>query len=333
MTKRKRAGLAAAGGVLLAVLIGVAVCSQRGREEEISASGTVEATEIELGFQVPGRIERVAVREGDRVEAGQELAWLDRRELEARVRSARAQLAAARARLAELEEGFRPEEVEQARANLAAASQRLEDARRSLERSKRLFEGGAISREQLDREETAFAVAEAQYRAAKEQLDLMERGPRIQIIEAQRAAVRQAEATVAQAEAALEGAVIKSPISGVVSVQQRHPGEVVAAGVPVLTVIDPDDRWVRIYVRGDQVGRVSLGQEAEIRADAYPDRVYRGRVVYIADEAEFTPRNVQTREDRVRLVYRMKVAVVGDSSYDLKPGLPADVRLVALQRR
>ncbi len=332
MTKRKRAGLAAVGGALLAVLIGVAVCSQRGRDEEVFASGTVEATEIQLGFQVPGRIERVVVREGDRVEAGQELAWLDRRELEARLRSTRAQLAAARARLAELEEGFRAEEVAQARASLAAASQRLEDAKRSRERARRLFEGGAISREQLDREETAFAVVEAQYQTAKEQLELMERGPRLQTIEAQRAVVRQAEAAVAQAEAALEGAVIEAPISGLVSVQHRYPGEVVGAGVPVLTVINPNDRWVRIYVRGDQVGRVALGQEAEIRADAYADRVYGGRVVYVADEAEFTPRNVQTRDERVKLVYRVKVAVLGDSAYDLKPGLPADVRLVSSRR-
>lgn len=328
MTKKQSAGLAAVGGALLAVLIGVAVCSHRGTEAELWASGTVEATEVAMGFQVPGRIERVAVREGDRVEAGQELAWLDRRELEARLRAAQAQLAAARARLAELEEGFRPEEVAQARANLAAATQRLEDAKRSLERSRRLFEGGAISREQLDREETAFAVVESQYQTAKEQLDLLERGPRFQTIEAQRAAVGQAEAAVAQAEAVLEGAVIKAPISGLISVQHRYPGEVVPAGAPVLTLIDPGDRWVRIYLRGDQLGRIALGQEAEIRADAYPDRVYRGKVVYLADEAEFTPRNVQTREERVKLVYRVKIAVVGDSSYDLKPGLPADVRLV-----
>jgi HlyD family secretion protein len=103
---------------------------------------------------------------------------------------------------------------------------------------------------------------------------------------------------------------------------------VVPAGVPILTLIDPFDRWVRIYVPGDEVGRVVLGQGAEIRADAYPDRVYRGKVVYIADEAEFTPRNVQTRKERVKVVYRVKVAVAGDSSYDLKPGLPADVRLI-----
>jgi HlyD family secretion protein len=332
MTGRTRVVLGAAAGALVAVLVGVAVGKGRGSVEEVSASGTVEATEIDLGFQVPGRLERIMVREGDRVEAGQRLAWLDGRELEARLSAARAQLAAARARLAELEEGFRPEEVAQARANLAAAGQRLEDARRRLERSRRLFEGGAISREALDSEETALAVLEAQYRTAKEQLDLLERGPRFQTIEAQRAVVRQAEAAVAQAEAALEGAVIAAPISGVVAVQHRRPGEVVGAGVPVLTLLDPDDRWVRIYVPGDRVGRVVLGREAEIRADAYPDRVYRGKVVYIADEAEFTPRNVQTREERVKLVYRVKVAVIGDSAYHLKPGLPADVRLVSPSR-
>jgi HlyD family secretion protein len=101
----------------------------------------------------------------------------------------------------------------------------------------------------------------------------------------------------------------------------------VPTGAPVLTLANPDDRWVRIYVRGDEVGRVALGERAAITADAYPDRTYDGEVIFIASEAEFTPRNVQTTAERVKLVYRVKVRVIGDTALDLKPGLPADVRL------
>jgi HlyD family secretion protein len=112
-------------------------------------------------------------------------------------------------------------------------------------------------------------------------------------------------------------------------VKDREPGETVGAGAPVLTVMNLEDRWVRIYIREDRVGAVHLGQEAIITADTYPDKTYRGTVAFIASQAEFTPRNVQTTEERVKLVYAVKVRITQDSTYDLKPGIPADVRLQA----
>ncbi len=300
--------------------------------QAIEASGTVETTEADLGFQLPGRIERIAVREGDTVEYGAELAWLDRAELVARRRAARAAVDAARALLTELQRGFRPEEVAQGRAALRAAEQRQSDARRDLERTRNLFDGGAVSRELLDKHETAFEVATATYESADEALRILLTGPRQERIAAQRAALAQAEAAVEQIDAGLEYAVIRAPFSGIVSLRHREPGESVAAGAPVLSVMNPEDRWVRIYVREDQVGNLKLGQAAEITADADPERVYEGKVVFIANEAEFTPRNVQTTEERVKLVYRVKVQIIGDPGIDLKPGLAADVRLDAESR-
>ncbi|HEY8468475.1 MAG TPA: HlyD family efflux transporter periplasmic adaptor subunit [Longimicrobiales bacterium] len=294
----------------------------------LEASGTVEATEADLGFQAGGRIAEVLVREGDRVEAGALLARLDDAELVARLAAAEAQLEVARQALRELERGARPEELRQAEAAEAAARQRMEEAQRLAARTRTLYEGGAVSAEELERAETAHEVAAAQHRQAAEQLALVRSGARPERVDAQRAAVRQAEAAVAQAEAMLANARIHAPFSGIVTVRHRHPGEAVSPGAPVLTLMDPADRWVRIYVREDRVGRVSLGQRAEIRADAYPDRRYDGRVVFIAGEAEFTPRNVQTAEERVKLVYAVKVAIEGDSALELKPGLPADVRLL-----
>ena len=95
-----------------------------------------------------------------------------------------------------------------------------------------------------------------------------------------------------------------------------------------MTLLDPDDRWVRIYVREDAVGRVQLGLAAEIRSDTYPERVYQGEVIFIGAEAEFTPRNVQTTEERTKLVYPVKVRITGDPNFELKPGIPADVTIV-----
>jgi HlyD family secretion protein len=120
---------------------------------------------------------------------------------------------------------------------------------------------------------------------------------------------------------------LTSAFDGVVTVRHAEPGEVVGPGTPVLTVTNLDDRWVRIFVREDRLGAVHRGQPARITADTYPGKSYAGSVTYIASEAEFTPKTVQTSEERVRLVYALKVRITGDPDHELKPGLPADVRL------
>jgi HlyD family secretion protein len=157
-------------------------------------------------------------------------------------------------------------------------------------------------------------------------------GARSEVIDAQRALVAQAEAGLAQAEAALDDAVVRAPFGGVVTIRHRDPGETVSPGAPVVTVMDPADRWVLIYVREDAIGRVSVGQAASIGSDTWPDRDYEGRVTFIASEAEFTPATVQTDEERVKLVYQVKVQVTGDPDGDLKVGTPADVRLLDSDR-
>jgi HlyD family secretion protein len=121
--------------------------------------------------------------------------------------------------------------------------------------------------------------------------------------------------------------VIRAPFAGVVTVRHHEPGEIVPAGSAVLSLMNRDDRWVRIYVSEARVGAVRTGQKAEITCDTFPGRHYDGEVIYISSEAEFTPKNVQTQEERVKLVYAVKVRVTGDPGFDLKPGMPADVRL------
>jgi HlyD family secretion protein len=252
---------------------------------------------------------------------------LDQEELLARKRAAEAQLDAARALLGEMITGSRPEEIAEGRAALRGAEERLTDAQRDLARTRRLFDGGAVSREMMDKAETAAQVAESAVDQARERVRILEEGPRQERVAAQRAAVAQADAAVAQVDAALSNSVVTIPFPGVVTLRHREPGETVSPGVPVLTVMDLEDRWVRIYVREDRIGEVRLGQQATITADTYPDRSYRGEVIFISSEAEFTPRNVQTTEERVKLVYAVKVRIAEDPSYDLKAGIPADVLL------
>ncbi len=311
----------------LAIVVRLTLLDRGEAGEVLAASGTVEATEAHLGFRIAGRIDAISVREADRVSGEDVLSSLDRMELLARRRAAEAQVASARARLEELAVGFRSEEIAQARASLRAAELRLAEAGRYLERTRVLFEGGAVSQQELDDWQTALDVAQAEVARQGESLRLLESGSRPERIAAQRAALAGAEAAVDEAEALLDYAVITAPFSGLITVRHREPGEIVAAGAPVLTLMNPQDRWVRVYVRADRVGRIAIGQAATITSDAYDDRTYGGRVIFIASEAEYTPRTVQTTEERVKLVYEVRVRIEVDPTFDLKPGLAADVRL------
>lgn len=327
MSKTQRVILGAAVLIVLIIVLRLTVFANGNDGNVILASGTVEATEADLGFQVPGRIESIAVREGDRVDTSTILAALDRAELNARLEMALASVAAAQAALSEAQTGFRTEEIAQGRAAMRAADDRLANARRDLERAERLFEGGAVSQQALDHQETAFQLAEADREAAAERLRILETGPRAERIAVQRAQLAGAEAQVRQIEATLDNAIVRAPFPGTVSIRHREPGEIIQPGLPVVSVLNQDDRWIRIYVREDEVGRISVGQDATITADSYPERTYTGTVVFISSEAEFTPRNVQTTEERVKLVYRAKVQITEDPTFDLKPGLAADVQI------
>jgi HlyD family secretion protein len=277
MNKKKRVLLVAGAVVVILTLLLVTRFLRHPERNGLTASGTVEATDALLAFQVPGLIDAVSAREGDKVKRGEELARLDRRETRARLAQARAQLKVTEARLSE--------------------------AQRDLDRSAKLLAGGAIGQEAFDKAQLVYNVANSD-RA-------------------------QARAAVQVIEAVLANMVIRSSFDGVVAVRHHEPGETVPAGSPVLTVLNPDDRWVRIYIPENRIGAVHLGQKAVITTDTYPDRRYAGQVTYIASQAEFTPRNVQTTEERVKLVYAVKVRIVDDTKFELKPGIPADVRLEA----
>jgi HlyD family secretion protein len=301
------------------------------RSDALEVSGTIEATEAALAFPLAGRIQDVLVMEGDRVVRGEVLATADRAEIEAQMRSAEAQAAAATARLRELQAGFRSEEVAQGEAAVRAAVQRADGASREAARAERLYDGGAISVRQRDQAATALEVARADLDAADERLGLLRAGARTEQIAAQRAAVQHAEALVAQLVAVLDRAVIRAPFDGTVAIRHREPGETIAPGVPVVTLRSLAERWVRVYVPEADFGRLEIGTGAEIRADPFPNQVFRGSVTFMADAAEFTPRTIQTPDERVKLVFRVKVRIAGDSLRLLKPGLPADVRLLLTQ--
>jgi HlyD family secretion protein len=314
--------------VLLVILVTAFVMLRRnGNTGPFEGSGTVEATESELGFTAAGRIDMVAVVEGDTVARGAELARLDQSELAARRDQAAATAASAEASLLELQRGSRPEELRQAEAAAQGAEFDAKTAERSAVRARELHAKQVLSDQELDQAENALGLARTREVQTREALRLAKAGPRKERVDAARANAAAANATVRALDATIANTVIHAPFPGVITVRQHHPGEIVQPGAPVLTLLDRTDRWVKVYVPETRIGSVHVGQAAHITTDTFPGRRYPGRVSYVSSEAEFTPKTVQTREERVKLVYAVKVRIEGDPSYELKPGMPADVGL------
>ncbi len=320
-----------AGGILYAVFRG-------GNDRDvIRVSGNIEATDVQLSFKIPGRLQSRQVGEGDRVEKGRLVAELDRSDEEVSVEQARSNVNYARSVLQELEKGSRTQEVEaaraelkRARAGLETAQARLELARSDLERFSRLEEQGGISFRDLEEYRTGYAVAlsaygeaDARVRAARQQLSLVEEGPRKEKIEQAASQLESAEKALKKAELYLSYTTLHAPMDAVVLSTASEAGEYLNPGTPVMTIADLEHPWLRAYVGETDLGRISLNQEVEVTTDTYPGRVYRGRISFISSEAEFTPRSVQTEEERVNLVYRIKIALQNPNQ-ELKPGMPAD---------
>lgn len=342
--------------VLLAALAawgGTTYLARRSAGGAVEGSGTIEAEQVTVASKVPGRIERIAAGEGDVVAAGAILVTVEGRELAAQADQVRAALDVARARrqqaqaaldLAERQMAATVRQAEAvlstARANAAAAKAQLDRATGDLARLEPLYKEGAIGAQQIDAARTARDAATAQHEAARLMVQQAEAAlqnaraaeavvaQRRADIAAARAQVAQAEATVRLLQAQVDSLTITSPITGVVLAKHASAGEVVGAGTPILTVGNLDEVWIRLFVPLPHLGRVDLGQQARVTTDALPGRVFNGAVTEISQQAEFTPRNVQTKEERVKLVYAVKVTLP-NPDHALKPGMPADAVLVA----
>ncbi len=290
----------------------------------------------------------VAMRDADMQAAKAYLAELEAGSRPQEIAASKAAMLKAEHALADLEAGSRPQEIISAEASLNAAAAQKSQAQSDYAREKQLFEKKMVSSEEYDAARTALDVANQRYREALERLslvkegsrkqqidearealnqakaqyDLMLAGPREETKEQARAKVKQAEAALKLAQTQLSYATIYSPLTGVVLSKNIEPGEYVAPGTPVVTVGDLVNVWLRGYIPQADEWRVKVGQKAIITIDT-PGKEYSGRVSFIAKEAEFTPKNVQTQQERVKLVYRIKIDIT-NPSMELKPGMPAD---------
>lgn len=356
----------------------------------IRISGNIELTQVDLSFKMPGRLVELNVDEGDAVKTGLVVARTDTQELEqqlhrerAGVESAesaltqlrtgiqyqkatiegdvalkRADLVNAEARLQEMLNGSRPQELESARAAAAEAATQNQHAQLDWQRAQTLYKNDDISTAQRDQFKTKAEATAAALKRAQEQLALVKEGPRKEQIEQQRAVVARARAALQLAEAnridlkrreeevsmrtadiqraraqtgvldvQLNDRVLVAPVGGVVLSKSAEMGEILAAGATVVTLGDIDHPWVRGYVSESDLGRVKLGMPAAVTTDSYPGKEYKGKVTFVSSEAEFTPKQIQTTEERQKLVYRVKVEVE-NPNHELKSNMPVDARIV-----
>ena len=270
-----------------------------------------------------------------------------------------AEIAQAQANLDRLLAGARPRELQASRAALEDGRAQANVARLDWDRAQTLIKNEDISRAQHDQIRARFESAAANVKRLEETLGLLTEGARQEDIDAARAQVERARAArklteatrldierkqsdvqgrriereramraVAVIDSQLDDAAAYSPIDGVVLVKSADPGEVLAAGTSVVTIGDMDHPWLRGYIPQDALGRVKIGQEVKVTSDSYPGKVYRGRVAFIASQAEFTPKQIQTKDERVKLVYRIKVDVENPGR-ELKNNMPVDAELTA----
>jgi len=315
----------------------------------IQANGRIEGDPITVASKVAGKIATIEVREGDAVKAGQLLVRLDDAQARAQVDQAAAAVGALESQLASAKVGLDllrkelPLTVDAARAGArraqavaAMAETNVQQAQREAARLRDLVVKNFVTSQQSEQAQLALDAAVSELTAAREalvqsqkQLALAELGgDRIRAKEAEflavQAQVRQAKATLAEAESLLADLTIHAPAAGVVLVRAREPGEVVSAGAPMLDVVDLDQLYLKVYVAEVHIGKLRQGLPARIYTDAFPDQPFEATVRYISSRAEFTPKEVQTPDERVKLVYAVKLYLSANPDHRLTPGLPAD---------
>ncbi|HSR36867.1 MAG TPA: HlyD family efflux transporter periplasmic adaptor subunit [Desulfurivibrionaceae bacterium] len=308
------------------VIIATVVVSGCGKAENgpIKLTGTVETTTVAVSFKVPGRLKERLVDEGQQIKAGQIVARLEDDELKDERRLRAADQLAAQAALADLKAGSRKEEIAATAATLARLRAEADRASQDAVRAEALFKKEVIPRKELDVARAARDAAAAAVREGEERLQLAKIGPRPDAVKQAQARLEAAGAARSLADTRLSQSVLAAPQSGTVLAKHAEPGELLAAGSPVITVGRLDEVWVRAFLPETQLGRIKLGQKATVTNDTWKGREYQGSVSFIASEAEFTPRNVQTEAERVKLVYRIKITIK-NPAMELKPGMPVDL--------
>jgi HlyD family secretion protein len=305
---------------MISVIILLSGCGFKNGKPD--GSGTIECTQVDIAAEVPGKIVALIPQEGDYVKQGEVVARLDPRDYELKRNEARAAVAVARAQLELLKAGSRKEDIERAREQVGEAKAVAESSAADLRRITSVYQSGTATQKQMDDARAQADRSKAILAAAGQNLIKLEKGNREEEIRLAETQVAQAESRLALAEKSVTDCVITSLVNGVVTTRIHEEGEFVPVGAPLITISRLDEVWLAVYVPETALGDVKIGQEARVKIDGRPD-FFEGRITYISPTAEFTPRNVQTPDERTKLVYRVKITLDNKEGI-FKPGLPAD---------
>jgi HlyD family secretion protein len=323
----KRARIIGAAILIPLAFVGFLSCRKNAAQNTaLEVSGVIEAIKIEVRSQSQGLVDEVLVREGQKVAKGDLLCRINADKLRTQMDQADAGIAAAEARVALARRGTKKELIAVAKSQVDVAAKQLETAERDQGRLAKLLSQEAVSPSQKEKADLALKAAQEQHKSAQENYQMALRGLEKEEIAMAEADLKNLRAQRRLLEQHLADTEVRAPGPGTVEVRQVEPGELVGPGTALFSLIDLGRTYVKAYVPENSIGRLSLGSEVAVTCDSFPGRIFSGTIGLISDEAEFAPKNIQTKEERLKLVYMIK-SDLPNADGTLKPGMPVDVRI------
>ena len=308
---------------LFAVALIISGCGDGKNESQITASGNIEATNVTISSKVSGQVKIIKIEEGDRVEAGDTLLIIDHDLLDLQLKQALAGKEIADAQLSLLRKGARAEDLTQAAELLKQTEINFESAKKDLDRFEKLYASNAITKKQIEDITARYEITITQKISAQENLKKLKNLARPEEIKQSVANLNRAGASVDLLKKNISDSYVTSPVGGIIVKKFVETGESAAPLSSLVKLADLKFVNLIIYVSERELGKVKLGQTVKIFVDAFDEKTFKGKVIYISSEAEFTPKNIQTKDERTKLVFAVKIHIP-NPDFELKPGMPAD---------
>jgi len=312
--------------IILIVLIGLFVRFKLANDNKgYFSSGIIEMDSADMAFRVNAFVESILVLEGQSVKSGQKMIVLDKEMYKLLTQSSTATLKGLEAKLEEALNGIRKEDFEKTELEVVKAKANFEKAKSDIDRAKELFSRRSISKKDLDQIENLYQVSEVAYKQSKLNLELAKKGVRDETIKSLKAQVENAEISLKKSRLDLSYTELISPFDGIVDRIYIDTGETASQGRPVVSVINPDSAYIRTYIPGTMLAKVNIGTQMKVRTEAIKDKVFQAKVFYISTEAEFTPKQVHTKEERAKFMYMIKLRINNMPKGVFKQGMPVDI--------
>lgn len=292
----------------------------------IEVSGLIEAIETEIRSQVQGEVKELLAQEGQKISEGDMLCLVDDEKLTIQLSQVHAAQEGARAKLRLFKKGTKKELIASAKNQKESAEKEKEIAEKTQMRMERLFKEGAVSEAQKEQADLKLKSSQERLETAEENYRLALRGREKEEIDIVEAEIKNLQAQEQFLLRQIRDTKIVSPVKGYLETRHIEKGELILPGALLFSLIDLDRTYVKAYIPEKYIGKITLGKRVEVFCDSFPDQAFKGKVDYISDQAEFAPKNIQTKEERLKLVFMIKSYLENEEHY-LKPGMPVDVRI------